>query len=293
MYLRYILAFLLLMPAFALAKVKVVTSTSDLAWLTQRIGGEQVEVEAIASPKADIHYVEVRPSFMRKVAKANLVFKVGLELDMWMDQIIDGSRNGDLTVVDCSRYIEPLEVPTFKADARYGDLHRFGNPHYWLGPDNVEPITMAIVEGLAQVDPESADLFRSRREEYLVELNGGLEGVRQSLPELQCKEVIFYHNSWPYFNSFTGLSAAGFIEPYPGVPPSPSHIKEVIDLIKSRDIKVIVIEPYFDRRVPDKIAADTGAKVVILYPSVGGRNEGENYLDWLRGNIQALIEACR
>ncbi|MBD3404299.1 hypothetical protein GF420_15525 [candidate division GN15 bacterium] len=287
-----LLLLFLLAPA-AHSKVSVITSTADLAWFAKQIGGEEVSVDNIASPTADIHFVEIRPSFMVKVARADLALKVGLELDMWMDRIIDGSRNSDLVIVDCSRYIEPLEVPTFKADARYGDLHRFGNPHYWLGPQNLEPITQAIVEGLSEAAPEHADQFAANRDRLLDEINRGLEALQGKLERLDGVQAIFYHNSWPYFNEYTGIEAVEFIEPYPGVPPSPSHVKKLIDLVAEREIPVIGIEPYFDPRVPNKVASKSNATVVTLYPSIGGRNSDESYLEWFEGNVDALLEALR
>jgi ABC-type Zn uptake system ZnuABC Zn-binding protein ZnuA len=275
-------------PNAADAKIRVVASTSDLAYLARTIGGDHVDVDAIASPTADVHFVEVRPSFMVKVKKADLVLKVGMELDLWMDRIIDGSRNANLKIVDCSRYIEPLQVPTFKADARYGDLHRFGNPHYWLSPENLEPITRAVVEGLETADPEHAQTYWENRDAFLAEVDAALPALRESARPLAGVQVIFYHNSWPYFNALVGTVAAGFVEPYPGVAPSPSHVANTIELVRKLGIHVIAVEPYFDKRVPEKIASETGAKVITLYPSIGGRDKAETYLEWLQGNIDAL-----
>ena len=284
---------LAVLPPASEAATKVVTSTTDLAFFAREIGGGHVEVQSIANPTSDVHFIETRPSYMRKVAAADVVLKVGLELDVWMDRIIDGSRNSRLLVVDCSENIEPLEVPSFKADARYGDLHRFGNPHYWLGPQNVEPLTEAIVRGLSTADPGHADEYRRNQQRLLADMTSALELLKEKARPLKGVEAVFYHNSWPYFSEFTGLIAAGFIEPYPGVPPSPSHVADIIRLVKERGIRLIVMEPYFDRRVPDKIAAATGAKVVALCPSVGGRANDETYLGWLQGNIGELIGALK
>jgi zinc/manganese transport system substrate-binding protein len=280
---------LLIAPAGVEAKLKVVASTSDLAYFTRQVGGDLVEVEAIAPPTADVHYVEVRPSYMLKVSHADLAVKVGLELDMWMDRIIDGSRNNHLTIVDCAKYIHPVDVPTFKADARYGDLHRFGNPHYWLTPDNVAPITQAILEGLANVDPGHAEQYGQNRDAFLAQLEKEIPKLRERAAPLKGMAYISYHSSWAYFNAFTGMEVAGHIEPYPGVAPSPSHVAELIDLVKKRGITLIAVEPYFDHRVPDKIGSETGARVVTLYPSIGGRNKGESYTEFLMANIDALI----
>ncbi|MDF1544038.1 MAG: metal ABC transporter substrate-binding protein [bacterium] len=273
------------------AKLKVVTSTSDLAYFADRIGGEFVEVQSIASPRSDLHHVEVRPSYMVKLAKADVVFKVGLELDLWMDKLIDGSRNSDLLVVDCSRYIEAMEVPTGKIDASYGDLHRFGNPHYWTGPQNVEPITRIILESLVQLDPLREKEYTLNRHSLLNEIDEGLARLQPKLEQLNGADVTFYHNSWPYFAEFTSINAIGFVEPYPGVPPSPSHVRKMIKLINEKMALIVAMEPYFDRRIPDKIARETGAHVVTLYPSIGGANRDESYLEWIEGNIDRLLKA--
>ncbi|HEX2896672.1 MAG TPA: metal ABC transporter substrate-binding protein, partial [candidate division Zixibacteria bacterium] len=254
---------------------------------------ELVDVSFIAPPASDVHAIEARPSYMIKVAKANLVLKVGLELDLWIDPIIDGSRNGHLTVVDCSKYVQPLEVPSFKADARYGDLHRFGNPHFWLSPQNAKPITDAIIEALAKVDPEHSELFSTNRYQLLQEINSEIERLQPKLAQLKGTPIVFYHNSWPYFDAFAGTQASAFVEPFPGVAPSPTQIKKLIDLITANKIKVIAMEPYFDKRVPEKIAAETGAKVVTLFPSIGGRNKEETYGQWLESNIDAILGAIR
>lgn len=294
---KYTITILLLsflaLPASLQAKIKVVTSTSDLAYFTRVVGGDAVEVTSIASPSADLHYVETRPSYMVKVKDADLVFKVGLELDAWMDRIIDGSRNSRLKKVECSEYVTPLEVPTFKADASYGDLHRFGNPHYWISPANVEPILRAILEGLCEVDPANSAAFTANRDRFLTEFESQMPALKALAAPLAGKQIITYHNSWPYFAEYFGIQLAGFVEKYAGVAPSPAHMSEVIEFIKHNQIKVIAMEPYFEHRVPDRIAAATGAKVVVLYPSIGGRNPNESYFEWLRGNINALLEAMQ
>jgi len=288
-----IFSILLMVGSPARGKMKIVASTSDLAFFARQIGGDLVDVDAIAPPRADVHFVEVRPSYMRKLSQADLVLKVGLELDTWMDKIIDGSRRSNLVVVTCSKYIEPLEVPDFKVDARYGDLHRLGNPHYWLGPQNIKPIADVVAEGLSAADPEHAGQYASNRDSLLARLQVDIEALQPRLTTLEGVEVVFYHNTWPYFCAFTGLIAAGFVEPYPGVPASPNHTRDIINLIRARGIRLIAVEPYFDRRVPDKIAQETGAVVVTLYPSIGGRREGETFRQWLEGNVDALLAVPR
>jgi len=295
---RYILSFIIvvvfaLQPAVGADKLQVITSTADLAYFARQIGGDLVEVESIAAPTADIHFVEARPSYMVKVARADVALEVGMELDIWMDNLIDGSRNSDLVIVNCSKYVEPMEVPTFKVDASRGDIHPRGNPHYWLGPDNVPLILEAIVEGFVTADPEHVETYERNAEQYMAALERSLEEMADLREQAAGIEVVFYHSSWPYFCAYSGVEAAGFVEPYPGVPPSPTHIKKLIDMVAARDIEVIAMEPYFDKRVPERIAGETGAEVVTVYPSVGGRGDEESYADCLRANLQAIVDAAK
>ena len=279
-------------PASA-KKIRVMCSTNDLAYWAKAVGGDNVKVDHIANPKKDIHFVDVRPSYMIKVAKANVIFKVGLDLDLWMDRIISGSRNGNVLIMDCSKEIHPLEVPKFKADARYGDVHPRGNPHYWLTPANVKPITDVIVEGLSKVDPGNAEMYATRQDSVLTAINRGISALQPQIDSLKGAEIIYYHNSWPYFDDFTGLKKAGFIEPFPGVAPSPSHLKDISDLVHSKGIKVIGVEIYFDKRPAEKVSTGSSAKVVTLYPSIGGRDKNETYLQWVTGNIETILGALR
>lgn len=285
------LVLIILWVAPAEAEVRVIASTSDLAYFARAIGGEYVEVESIASPRADLHFVEVRPTYMVKARRANLALTVGLGLDAWMQKIIDGSRNDELIIVDCSKYVERLEIPHAEMDARHGDIHAEGNPHYWLSPANVGPVVRAIAEGLKQVAPEYAASFEANRVAYLDQLNSQLPSLRHRAAPLAGKRIVYYHNSWPYFNAFTGVVASAFVEPYPGVPPSPSHVADLIEHLERESLKIIALEPYFDHRVPNRLAAATGAAVIELYPSVGGREAGESYIEFLQGNIDALLEA--
>ncbi|MBU0983372.1 MAG: metal ABC transporter substrate-binding protein [candidate division Zixibacteria bacterium] len=288
-----VLLAIFLCPVMTMAEVNVVAATSDLACFAREIGGDEVTVTTIASPRSDVHFVEVKPSYMMKLRRADLVLRVGMDLDMWMQQLIDGSRNDHVKIVDCSRYISPLEVPTSKVDASRGDIHTMGNPHYWTTPVNVEPITDAIVEGLIAVDPDHTELYQLNQKRFLRTVTDAVNGLAEKLARLDDQPVIFYHNTWPYFTAFTGIRAVAFIEPYPGVPPTPSHVARLTEAVRKEHVRVIAIEPYFDRHTPDRIAAAGDAKVVTLYPSVGGRQDGETYADWLEGNITTLLEALQ
>lgn len=275
------------------ARIKVVTSTTDLASITELIGGDLVDVTSLAKGTADPHFVEVLPSYMIKVKRAKVYFKVGLDLDRWADQIIDGSRNNDLVVVDCSKSILPLNVPTRKVDASMGDVHPRGNPHYWLDPDNALKIAEEVTDALVGVDGKNADRYRAGLEAFRSKLDEKRgEWAKEAAP-LKGLEIVTYHDSWPYFSRAFGIDVVDFVQPKPGIEPTPSHTAQLVELIRSRHIKVIGVEPYFSRRAPDTIARETDARVVELPPSVDGADGTGDYFALIDTLIRTLLGATR
>jgi ABC-type Zn uptake system ZnuABC Zn-binding protein ZnuA len=272
-------------------KVKVVASTPDLASIAGIIGGSEVEVISIAKGAVNPHYVEVLPSYMIKVARANLYLKVGMGLDQWADPIIDGSRNSKLTIVDCSQGVNRLQVPTGKVDASLGDVHPQGNPHYWLDPANGLVIAANIVEGLCKVDPANCQAYRDSYERFISDLKIRFGIWEKRAATLRGSQIVTFHDSWPYFAQAFGLEVVGFIEPKPGIEPTPSHTRELIELMKGRGVKIIGMEPYFSNRVPNSIAAAAGAKVIVLPPSVGGAPEIKDYFELFDTLIAKLTTA--
>lgn len=274
-------------------KVRVVAATSDLGYFAGQIGGDLVEVDVIAEGNRDVHYIEVLPSYMLKVRKADVYLKVGLELDIWSQPIIDGSRNGDLRVIDCSSGITPAEIPTFKADARYGDLHRFGNPHYWLSPDNVGIICANIADALIHVDPTNASTYESNRDAYLNHLEVKIAEWQEMRAGLSKIGFVAYHNSWPYFCEFFGCKVVDFVEEFAGVAPSPSHIAHLIEHIKIDKIPVVASQPFHDKRLPQLISERTGCKAIILPTSVGGVPATDTYEKLIDFIAKSLIDTYK
>lgn len=282
-----ILGLFCISPSYA--QVHIMASTSDLASIAEEIGGALVKVDHICKGKSNPHSVEVLPSYMIKVARADLYLKVGLELDFWADPIIDGSRNRKLVIVDCSKGITPMEVPTEKVDASLGDVHAQGNPHYWLDPNNGFQIAMNIMNGLIQVDPSNSHAYREGYDQFKSTLTEKIEEWHKRAVSLRGKQIITFHNSWPYFAETFEMKVVGFIEPKPGIEPTPSHTAELIGMIKALNISVIGMEPYFSDRVPKSIAAATGIRVVVLPPSVGGVAGVDSYFDLFDYIIDQLI----
>jgi zinc/manganese transport system substrate-binding protein len=274
------------------ATVRVVTTLADLADLTQQIGGDRVKVDYIVRGDQNPHFVEVKPSYMMKLKSANLLFMIGMDLEMWAPQIIDGSRNSALEVVDLSKDIAKLEVPA-RVDASQGDVHRFGNPHYWLDPRNIRVIVSEIISALVRVAPNDENYFRANAESYLKRLDQKRAEWERAIKPFAGSKIITFHRSWPYFAAWTGLVVADQVEPRPGIVPSPSHTAELIKLVREANIKIIIVEPFYDAGAPDQIARATGAKVLRLTTSVGGVEEARDYISMMDYNIGTLVAALK
>ena len=277
----------LLLPNAAVAKVRIVASTTDLASIAATVGGEEVEVAVIARPQSDPHQVEVLPSYMVRVSRAQLYLKVGLSLDQWADQIIDGSRNGKVQVLDCSAHITPLEVPTGRVDARQGDVHPNGNPHYWLDPRNGGIVADDIAEALGRLDPPHADDFRARAATFAGQCNDAAAEAAKRVAALPEQTAITYHASWLYFAAALGLEVPANVEPVPGIPPTGGHLQDLVDLINQRHIPVLIQEPYYSDEAPQFLARETGIRVSKVSPSCD-KGEAGSYLAHFRALVDAV-----
>lgn len=276
----------------ARATINVVTTIPDLAEFVRIAGGDIVKVDNIVRGDQNPHYVEVKPSYMMKLRNAQLFFMVGMELELWAQQIVDGSRNASLEVVDLSAKIAKLEVPA-RLDASEGDVHRFGNPHYWLDPRNVPVIMEEIVSALSRVSPADAPAFRANAEAYVRALAAKTKEWEEVMKPLQGRQIVTFHRSWTYFAHWLDLRVAEQVEPKPGVPPSPSHTAAVIDLMRKAGIKAILVEPFYDLSAPEQIAQAAGAKVLRVSTSVGGVEQARDYISMMDFNIRTLAAALK
>ncbi len=285
-------------PAVAADKLYVVTATTDLAALAQEVGGDRVEVESIARGYQDPHFVEAKPSFLLKLRKANLLIVVGLQLEIgWLPPLISQSGNpriqgpGAAGYLDASQFAEILEIPTGEVTRAMGDVHPLGNPHYWLDPENGRRIARGIQRKLAQMRPADVAYFQQRYDSFAQRLTEAEKRWDAEMKPYHGRRVVTYHRSWPNFAKRFGLDVAGYIEPRPGIPPSPGHTVELIGQIKREGIKEILVEPYFDLKTPNAVARDTGAKVLVLTPSVGGEKEITDYFKLFDYDIRLLVQA--
>jgi ABC-type Zn uptake system ZnuABC Zn-binding protein ZnuA len=300
---RFVLLLVLILAgvnAFAAEKLKVVTTIADLASLTQEVGGDRVDAIAIARGYQDPHFVEPKPSFLLLLRNADLLVVVGLELEIgWLPPLLDQSRNDRIRVgsrgyLDVSQGVEILDRPTGAVTRAMGDVHPMGNPHYWLDPANAVRIAIQISNRLTELRPADSQYFAQRLNAFKLKINEANKRWLAQMAPYRGAKIVTYHNSWPNFARHFGLNVVGYVEPKPGVPPSPSHTFELINLMKAQHVKVIAMEPYFDLKTPQSIAAQTGATVVVLYPSVGGARSGtEDYFKLFDTNIANLVKALK
>lgn len=277
-------AALALWAGAARAETKVVTASTDLKYICERLGGPGVKVESLASGDQDLHMVEPRPSMVFKLKKADLVVRVGLDLDMWMDSLINAAKNkrlfyGAPGYVDASAGVPLLEKPEGKVDASMGDIHIYGNPHYWLDPANAKIMAVNILAGLKRAAPEKAAAFDANYAAFIKETDERLAGWQQRMAPLKGLKIVTYHGSWPYFAARFGLDVAGHVEPKPGIPPSASHLDGLVTKMKAENVKVILTESYYPRKGPEFLAGKTGAAVLTAAVSAGGAKDVKTYFD--------------
>jgi zinc/manganese transport system substrate-binding protein len=283
-------------PAAA-KKLNVITATTDLAALAQEVGGDKINVESLAKGYQDPHFVEAKPSFLLKLRQADLLVVVGLQLEIgWLPPLITQSGNARIQVgangyLDASQFAEILEIPQGSITRAMGDVHPLGNPHYWLDPDNGRRVAKGIAGKLAEMDPQDAAYFQQRDQDFERRLAEADKKWQADMKTFHGRKVVTYHNSAPNFAKHFGLDVVGFVEPRPGIPPTPSHTLDVINMMKRDHVKVIMVEPYFDRKTPDSIARETGGTVVEYLPSVGGVKEVTTYFQLFDYDIALLTKA--
>ena len=270
-------------PTFA-APLRVVTTTEDLASLVREVGGDRVTVDSIARGYQDPHFVEAKPSFILKLNRAELLVVVGRELEIgWLPPLIQQSRNARIqpagaAYLDASEGARILDVPTGQVTRAMGDVHPQGNPHYWLDPGNGRRIAQAIQRKLTALRPADAGYFAARYADFDTRLGAAEKRWDAAMAPYKGTKVVTYHHSWSNLVDRFGLDVIGFVEPRPGIPPSPAHTFALMQEMKRARVKVLLVEPYFDLKTPNSIARETGAKVVVLPPSTGGVPQAGDYL---------------
>ena len=279
-------------------KVRVVTTIPDLKSLTEAVGGDLVDVESLTRGTQNFHEAEVRPSMMLKLRRADLLIENGLDLDAWVDVAVQGANNGNIVRgaqgrIEISRNVPVLEVPSGRVDRSGGDVHPLGNPHFSLDPGLAPIITENILTGLARVAPQHRAIFEKNRQAFLARLDGEMGRWVKTMEPLKGAKVVVYHPDFIYFLTRFGLVQVGTIEDRPGIPPSPSHLARLINQMKQDKVKAVLVEPWNDKKLAERVAQEAGAKAFVMATAVGAVKGADNYIAAIDYNIRTLAEALK
>jgi zinc/manganese transport system substrate-binding protein len=285
-------AVLLFVPLVAHAKVNVVATVSDLAAIAREVGGDAVQVETLARPTQDPHFTDAKPNLVLMLARADLLLVNGMELEVgWLPALLTGSRNGRLQpgsagYLDCSTLVTPKEVPKMKLDRSMGDVHPGGNPHYTKDPTNALILARAIANQLSEIDHAHAEQYRKGAAAFEQALGAHLTRWRQALAPFKGVPVVTYHKSWIYFVEWAGLEEVAFIEPKPGIPPNPTHIANVLAVIRARSVPVMIQEEWYSAQTSELLARNSGARLVRV---PGMTPEGQSYIQYMDRLVAAVV----
>jgi len=290
----------LLPGAEAARKLRVVTTIPDLKSLAEAVGGDLVEVDSLTRGTQNFHEAEVRPSMMLKLRRADALIENGVELDAWADVAVTGANNANIVRgapgrIEISRGIQLLEVPTTRVDRSMGDVHPLGNPHFSLDPGLAPIITQNIVDGFARLAPENRAEFEKNRQAFLQKLEAQMERWTKVMEPFRGGKVIVYHPDFIYFLTRFGLVQVATLEDRPGIPASPQHVVQIIRQMKAEQVKVILVEPWNDVKLAERVAGEVGngAKALIMATAVGAVKGADNYFAAIDYNITTLAQALK
>ena len=279
-------------------KIKVVATTPDLAAIAQEIGGGAVEVRALAKPTEDPHYVDAKPSHIVTLNRADVLIEGGAELELgWLPPLLESTRNDKIAPgapgrIVASQGIRMLEVPaTF--DRSRGDVHPLGNPHFLLDPLNVKLIAAQMADHFAQVDPKSAALYQANLKKFDEALDVKLAEWRKQLAPYRGGKIVTYHQDFVYLAERFGLEVVATLEPKPGIAPSPAHLAKVIATMKTTNARVILVQPYQNRKTAETVARQTNAVVLDIGQQPGALKNTGTYFELMDYVVGTLATALR
>jgi len=285
--------------ASAQSKLNVIATTEDLASIAAEVGGDHITVESIAKGYQDPHFVEAKPSFILKLQKADILILVGRELEIgWLPVLINQSRNAKIQqgapgYLDASLQAQILDVPNGQVTRAEGDVHPLGNPHYWMDPENGKIIAKEIFDTLVKMRPNERSYYEPRLNDFVSKVSAAEKRWLDMMAPYKGTKVVTYHRSFSNFADRFGLNVVGYVEPKPGIPPTPQHNLDLINQMKKDNVKIVLVEPYFDVKTPNAIGRDTGAEVLIMPPSVGGTKDVADYIKLFDSNINMLVTAIK
>ena len=287
------------LTGMAQSNLNVMTTTEDLASIAREVGGDRVTVESLAKGYQDPHFVEAKPSFILKLQKADVLVAVGRDLEIgWLPPLTTQSRNakiqpGGSGYLDASLTAQILELPQGQITRAMGDVHPLGNPHYWLDPENGKRIAKAMADKFAEQRSGDRAYFDQRLASFVSRLDEAEKRWLAIMAPFKGTKVVTYHRSFPNFADRFGLEIVGYVEPRPGIPPTPQHTLDLIGEMKRLNVKLVLVEPYFDLKTPNSVGRATGAEVLVMPPSVGGVKETGDYIALFDYDINLLVTAIK
>ncbi len=290
-------ALLPLMAGTATARLEVVATTSEYAAIARAVGGDRVRVQVLAKPSEDPHFVDAKPSHIVTLNRADVLIEGGADLEVgWLPPLLEGARNRRIAAggpgrVRASDGIPLKDVPAV-LDRSRGDVHAAGNPHFMMDPDNAGSVARTVADAFCRLDEAGCPAYRARLAAFEAALASKIEAWTARLAPFRGTPIVTYHNTWRYFADRFGLRADTFLEPKPGIPPSPPHLREVVSRMKAEGIRVVLVEPFQNRRNADWVAEHTGARVVEVCQFPGGLpgTEGD-YIALMDTNVEAIAAA--
>lgn len=286
-----IFSLILIFSAALHAEIKVVATTTVIFDIAKAIGGDKIKADYLVRGDQDPHFLEVMPSYMMKLRNADLLIENGMGIEMWAPQLIDGSRNSRLEVVDLSQSIQKKEVPGQKLDASHGDVHPYGNPHYWLDPYNAKIMAQEIYSAFASKSGKDEPYFKKNLDNFNSRLDAKIKEWSNKMAPLKGKSIVCFHASWIYFTDRYGMNIAGYVEPKPGIAPTPGHNADLFRIIKSNNVRNILMENYYSDSAPQQISRTTGVKVTKVPTAVFGMQGVNSYFDMMDYIIDKLTKS--
>ncbi len=280
------------------SQLKVVATQTMYANIVKEIGKDKVDVKYVAQPKFNVHFIQPKPTDVRNVSKADLYVNAGLDLEAWSDSLLEAAGKPDLfrgreRNIDMSKDVRLLEVPDHPLSRAEGDIHIFGNPHYNMNPENIKIMAENVLKKLESVDPSDASYYETNEKAFMAHLDEKIAEWKRLCAHCKDQEIISYHKDDAYFADFLGLKIGQYIEPKPGIPPTPKHLEFLEGYVKANHIKAILVPTYYPKDAAEKLAKRVGAKVVTICQNVGEAPGTDGIFSFYDYNFRQISEALK
>jgi zinc/manganese transport system substrate-binding protein len=278
--------------------LKVVATQTMYASIVKEIGKDKVNVKYVASPKFNAHFIQPKPTDVRNVASADLYVNAGLDLEAWSDPLLEAAGKPELfrgreRNVDMSKGIKLLEVPDHPLSRAEGDIHIFGSPHYNMNPENAKIMAENILGKLKSIDPVNASYYEANEKAFISRLDEKIAEWKELCAHCKGHEIISYHKDIAYFADFLGLKVNQYIEPKPGIPPTPKHLEFLEEYVKVNNIKAIVMPTYYPKSAAEKLSQRVGAKVMTICQNVGELPGADDIFSFFDYNFKQISEEIK